>query len=177
MVRALAERSQADVAIRILGRAKLPARRLNAMRLHTRAIVRDGTSVFVGSQSLRRAELDMRREIGVLVRDETIAGRLAKIFSQDWDAAQPRDDAAPDEAIPTRKIAKKVAKAVLKELPPVSDALEVAVKEVAGDGVEISVNSNHLQEAVQDAVKHAVKAAVRDVVEDTSPPRPKNSPD
>jgi len=33
-----------------------------ARRLHTRAIIRDGVRAFVGSQSLRRLELEKRRE-------------------------------------------------------------------------------------------------------------------
>jgi hypothetical protein len=36
------------------------------MRFHTRSIIRDGHRVFVGSQSLREAELDRRRELGFI---------------------------------------------------------------------------------------------------------------
>jgi hypothetical protein len=38
-------------------------------RLHVRAMVRDGRRAFIGSQSLRRLELDERREIGLIIRD------------------------------------------------------------------------------------------------------------
>ena len=40
-------------------------RKLASMRLHVRAIVRDGTRAFVGSQSLRKDELENRREVGL----------------------------------------------------------------------------------------------------------------
>ena len=44
-------------------------------RLHVRAIIRDGKRAFIGSQSLRRLELEKRREVGVIVTDES--GRQA----------------------------------------------------------------------------------------------------
>ena len=37
---------------------------LRGLRLHVRAIVRDRKAAFVGSQSLRKLELDKRREVG-----------------------------------------------------------------------------------------------------------------
>ena len=54
------------------------------MRLHVRAMMRDGRRAFIGSQSLRRLELDERREVGVIVRDPTIVARLEKLFDYDW---------------------------------------------------------------------------------------------
>ena len=36
--------------------------------MHLRAIVRDGKAAFLGSQTLRRLELESRREIGVIVK-------------------------------------------------------------------------------------------------------------
>jgi len=49
-----------------------------------RAIIRDGTAAFVGSQSLRKLELDGRREIGVIVTDERIAKKMRDVFEADW---------------------------------------------------------------------------------------------
>jgi cardiolipin synthase len=67
MIRLLEERAKAGVDIRILGKItrKNPrlANRKTPIRLHTRTMVRDGRFVFVGSQSLRTMELDMRREV------------------------------------------------------------------------------------------------------------------
>ena len=48
--------------------------RLKGMRLHVRAIVRDGTRAFVGSQSLRKLELESRREVGLLISNPSVAG-------------------------------------------------------------------------------------------------------
>ena len=47
----------------------LKVKKLSKLRLHTRTIIRDGRQAFIGSQSLRAAELDSRREVGLIVRD------------------------------------------------------------------------------------------------------------
>jgi hypothetical protein len=166
MVSLLNERVKAGVNVQIVGRGKLPTRKLTRLRLHTRTMVRDGTHVFIGSQSLRRAELDKRREIGLIFRDPKIALQLARIFNEDSEGTQPAASETTGETIPAGKIAKRVAKAVTHELPPVAPVLEVVVKEVAGNGVDVSLKTGVLQDRVQNAVKQAVKEAVRDAVED-----------
>jgi phosphatidylserine/phosphatidylglycerophosphate/cardiolipin synthase-like enzyme len=168
MVSLLTERVKAGVNVQIIGRGKLPARKLTRLRLHTRTFVRDGTHVFIGSQSLRRAELDKRREIGLIFRDPKIALQLARIFNDDSEGTQPAAGESAGETIPAGKIAKRVAKAVTNKLPPLEPVLEVVVKEVAGNGVDVSLKTNALQDRVQNAVKQAVKEAVRDAVEDAA---------
>src|SRR5262245_53262044 len=89
MIRILQERERSGVDVRILGRiakrgAGLPAEKFPGKRLHVRAIIQDGRQAFVGSQSLRRLELDGRREVGVIVKDPGIVGRLGEIFERDW---------------------------------------------------------------------------------------------
>jgi cardiolipin synthase len=166
----LNERVKQGVEVRIIGRGKLPARKLTKLRLHTRTIVRDGTHVFIGSQSLRRAELDKRREIGLIFRDPKIALQIARIFNQDSEGAPPPVTESATDTVPAGKIAKRVAKAVTSELPPVAPVLEVVVKEVAGNGIDVSLKTDLLQDRVQNAVKQAVKEAVRDAVEDAALP-------
>jgi len=170
MLRILAERSKAGVDIKILGRAaKLPARKLPHIRLHARVFVRDGNYVSIGSQSLRTLELDSRREVGVVFRDVKSARRIAEIFMSDWDlAAESRTGGPVEESLQSKKIAKKVAKALTRELPPVAEVLDLVVKEVGGDEVEIPLNPDQLQETVADAVKRAVKEVVRDAVKDAA---------
>ena len=53
-------------------------------RLHVRAIVRDGRRAFIGSQSLRKLELDQRREVGLMIRDPKIVRAIEKTFQRDW---------------------------------------------------------------------------------------------
>jgi len=107
MVRLLLERLKAGVDIRIIGRlAKcghgLQARKLDK-RLHVRAMIRDGRDAFVGSQSLKRIELDKRREVGVIFRDPKAVKQMLEVFEEDWTAGQAGKsdeearERAPDE--------------------------------------------------------------------------------
>ena len=64
--------------------------RLTAHRLHTRTIIRDRGQAFVGSQSLRAAELDLRRELGLIVQDAKAVNTLIETFESDWASAPPR---------------------------------------------------------------------------------------
>jgi phosphatidylserine/phosphatidylglycerophosphate/cardiolipin synthase-like enzyme len=173
MLKLLEERMKAGITVRLIGKtkrsAKIPARKLNGMRLHTRSMVRDGVHVFMGSQSLREAELDRRREIGIVVRDAHIASVITRTFNEDWEQTEPKAQDSKEVSTPTEKIAKKVAKAMTKELPPVGPVVEIMVKEMADKGIEIDLNSEKLQDSVKDAVKNAVKEAVREVFEDAEP--------
>jgi phosphatidylserine/phosphatidylglycerophosphate/cardiolipin synthase-like enzyme len=89
MLRLLQLRAKAGVDVRILGKVSrrggnLRSQRLPGLRLHVRAMVRDGDTVFVGSQSLRALELDARREVGLIVRDPAVVKRLQETFDEDW---------------------------------------------------------------------------------------------
>jgi phosphatidylserine/phosphatidylglycerophosphate/cardiolipin synthase-like enzyme len=82
MIALLEDRAKAGVELRLIGKVEkgheLRAEPFPGKRQHLRCIVRDGRAAFVGSQSLRKVELDARREIGVLVEAdwaETEAGR------------------------------------------------------------------------------------------------------
>ncbi|MGH9640839.1 MAG: phospholipase D-like domain-containing protein, partial [Terriglobales bacterium] len=91
MLKVLLERMKAKVKIKVIGEVAgktIDARRLSGMRLHTRCIVRDRCEAFVGSQSLRKLELDSRREIGIIVRDPAVVATLSKTFSGDWKASE-----------------------------------------------------------------------------------------
>lgn len=92
--RLLAGRVRAGVEIRVIGKIEkaiegIEARRLVGLRLHVRAMVRDGKVAFVGSQSLRRIELDGRREVGVIVTDSRVARKLQTVFEADWARSAP----------------------------------------------------------------------------------------
>ena len=93
MLRLIRERIEAGVEIRVIGRVEkdidgVASAKLSDMRLHVRAIVRDGASVFLGSQSLRKPELDERREIGVIVNDAPMARKMKAVFEADWRLAK-----------------------------------------------------------------------------------------
>lgn len=108
--RVLQDRARRGVEIRVIGRLEKPipgveVRKLSGLRLHVRAMIRDGRSGFVGSQSLRRLELDGRREIGVIFSDVRVAKGMLTVFERDWaEAAGPaagtpaKPPAAPQSA-------------------------------------------------------------------------------
>ena len=90
MVKLLRERADKGVEVRVLGAIKgkygdIEARKLGNMRLHVRAIVRDASKAFVGSQSLRKDELENRREVGLIVTNPAMARGMLKVFDSDWD--------------------------------------------------------------------------------------------
>jgi len=89
MLRFLAERANAGVDVRVIGklggkRSTLTAEKYPGRRLHVRVIIRDGKRAFIGSQSLRRSELDKRREIGLFIHDGAVVKELRDVFEQDW---------------------------------------------------------------------------------------------
>jgi phosphatidylserine/phosphatidylglycerophosphate/cardiolipin synthase-like enzyme len=90
--RLLAGRAKAGVEVRVIGKLEkaiegIGVRKLAGMRLHVRAMMRDGRSAFVGSQSLRRLELDGRREVGLIVNDTRITKKMIAVFEKDWAAS------------------------------------------------------------------------------------------
>lgn len=174
MLRCLLERSKAGVQLRVIGRVsarrpEIAVRKLANHRLHTRTMVRDRCWVFVGSQSLREGELDARREVGLIFRDSKVASRICETFEADWaGAAERAAEQAPQEGagVPTERIAKKVAKAVTKELPPVAPLVDGAVQKLAGELREMDLVPADVQQIVKGVVKEAVKEVVRDVLEE-----------
>ena len=85
----LQERAAAGVEIRVIGKLEkslngVKVRKLSDLRLHVRAIIRDGREAFIGSQSLRRLELDGRREVGILIKNGSIVRRIQAVFDADW---------------------------------------------------------------------------------------------
>lgn len=171
VIRLLEERAKAGVEVRIIGKltrkgSRLAVHKLCQLRLHTRTIIRDGQRAFIGSQSLRGIELDMRREIGLIFRDSRIVNRIAKTFEDDWAAGEQDREETAREPLPADKLAKKVAKAIAKDLPSVTPVVNDVVKEFAVQTGDLELNAKDVEQTVKDAVKEAVREAVRDVVEE-----------
>jgi phosphatidylserine/phosphatidylglycerophosphate/cardiolipin synthase-like enzyme len=169
MIRLLEERAKAGVNVRVIGRLTGPVpglavRKLANLRLHTRTMVRDGGAAFIGSQSLREAELDARREVGLIFRDSRAVSRLLQTFEDDWAQAELAGENAALADSPTVKIARKVAKAVAREIPPVAPIVNGALQEVVGEA-EADLVQKEVEAVVKGAVKEAVEEAVRDAVE------------
>ncbi|HEX8029220.1 MAG TPA: phospholipase D-like domain-containing protein [Vicinamibacterales bacterium] len=97
ILKLLKERVAKGVTVRVIGGVKgkdhgIDARKLAGLRLHVRAIVRDRSRAFVGSQSLRKDELENRREVGLIVNNPSVARRILQVFEADWtDSAKGKD--------------------------------------------------------------------------------------
>jgi cardiolipin synthase A/B len=108
MLRLITDRIKAGVEVKIIGSVErkwdIAAEPFPGKRMHVRAIVRDGQRAFIGSQSLRRLELESRREVGVIITDRVVVGQLIQFFELDWSKTSAG-----------KKEAKKAAKAEKKE--------------------------------------------------------------
>jgi phosphatidylserine/phosphatidylglycerophosphate/cardiolipin synthase-like enzyme len=97
ILKVLQARIKNGVDVRVLGKvakgaAGIEARKLPGMRLHVRAMVRDAAAAFVGSMSLRKLELDGRREVGVIVSDPEVAKRMQEVFEADWQKTMTKSE-------------------------------------------------------------------------------------
>lgn len=108
MLRIISERIKAGVEVKIIGSVEakwnISGEPFPGKRMHVRAMICDGKRAFVGSQSLRRLELESRREVGVIVTDDVVVGQLKQYFELDWSKTEAG-----------RREAKKAAKAEKKE--------------------------------------------------------------
>jgi phosphatidylserine/phosphatidylglycerophosphate/cardiolipin synthase-like enzyme len=179
MLRILQERAKAGVEIRVIGsvagRPQFDVKRLAGMRLHTRTIIRDRHQAFIGSQSLRIAELDSRRELGLIVQDAKAVKSLIETFESDWArtsahtapvrAKEP--DAPMDEptAVSERE-AEKAVQVLTKELDPLAVSVKQAVRKAVAKAGEDVLHDKDMKNTMKKVVKKAVKEAVKEAVHD-----------
>jgi len=118
ILRVLVDRQKAGVDVKVIGRVEakwsIKSEKFPGRRLHIRAIVRDGSRAFIGSQSLRRLELEKRREVGVIVVDPKVVNAMRTIFETDWAQTESGRKEAKKRAksgeAPLRKADKKAYK-------------------------------------------------------------------
>ena len=158
----LDEKVSQGVDVRLIGQTTAPGRSLSTralpMRLHARLFLRDGRSAFLGSQSLRKLELDVRREIGLIFHDAKLVKRMTKVFDKDWSDAIPAETPNTELAILDAP-AKKVAKVVAKRLN-VATKVEQVLDKVIEAGNEIPIEPKEVAESVREAVREEVHDAV-----------------
>ena len=173
MIVALRERVKAGVEIRVIGkingRAGVHARKLSRMRLHTRTIIRDGHQAFVGSQSLRPAELDSRREVGIIFRDSKVVKTLVATFEADWSGTNAADEQQVAKGEASQDVSKEATEKALavlaRELRPLSSSVKKAVKSVVAKAGDEVLHDKVVKSTVKKVIKKAVKKAVREAVE------------
>lgn len=179
MLRILQERAKAGVEIKVIGsvaaHAPFDVHKLGGTRLHTRTIIRDRRQAFVGSQSLRTAELDARRELGLIIQDAKAVKKLVDIFETDWAStceknapAPPKEPDAPmdEPATVSTKEAEKAVQVLTKELNPIAASVKKAVRKAVAKAGDDVLHDEAVKDTMKKVVKKAVKAAVKEAVQD-----------
>jgi phosphatidylserine/phosphatidylglycerophosphate/cardiolipin synthase-like enzyme len=152
----------------------LDVQKLPGTRLHTRVIVRDRKQAFLGSQSLRAAELDSRRELGLVIHDAKTVKRLIETFEADWtskksekETAKSKDpDPATDQPAVSEKEAEKAVQALTKELAPLAVSVKKAVMTAVAKSGEDILHDKDVKHTMKLVVKKAAKEAVKEAVQD-----------
>ncbi len=172
IMRILEEQAQAGVKVRIIGHVArsnhLCAHEFRRMRLHTRVIIRDCKQAFLGSQSLRKLELEKRREIGIIVNNAKIVKTLITIFEDDWKASAVANPKAEKKRVSAHaeRTSRTVTKAVGRKLAPtplVHEVLKTIEKEA-----NVEVDRAEAAEIVKGALRKAVKKAAVKIVEEAA---------
>jgi phosphatidylserine/phosphatidylglycerophosphate/cardiolipin synthase-like enzyme len=171
MLRTLQEREKAGVKIRVIGtvagRVPFGVQKLAGLRLHTRTIIRDRSQAFIGSQSLRAAELDLRRELGLIVRDAKAVRQLVDTFESDWDPKRSSSETDKKEAaVSAAKDADKAVEALTKELDPIVSTVKKAVKRAVAKAGDDVLHDGDVKDTMKKVVKKAVKEAVHEAVQE-----------
>lgn len=173
MMKILQERAKAGVEVRIIGhsakRLNLQVAKLTKIRLHTRTILCDGTKAFIGSQSLRPAELDSRRELGLIIRDAKILKQLLECFESDWESTDAEaDKSAKKDEMPEaqKKDVHRATRVLTKELHPLTATVRKAVKKAVAEAGEDIMGDKRVKSTVKKMVKKAIKQAVKEASDD-----------
>jgi phosphatidylserine/phosphatidylglycerophosphate/cardiolipin synthase-like enzyme len=152
------------VEVRVLSRGSskngtLPIRRI-PLRMHLRAILRDSDSAFIGSQSMRKLELEARREIGMIFRDKEIVKEMEAIFEKDWKQSEPVVEQL-ESALPAKKVAREVAKQI--SIKPV---VEQVIDKVIGNKQDATFDPEEVAQTVREAFQEEVQAAVAEALKE-----------
>jgi phosphatidylserine/phosphatidylglycerophosphate/cardiolipin synthase-like enzyme len=195
MLRILQDRVKAGVEVRIIGKVggktNCDSQKLARQRLHTRTIIRDGRQAFIGSQSLRPAELDSRRELGLIIHDARAVKKLVDTFEADWVPGESKKEKADSKAKMGREQAKDAAeeklekteqkdqeqsekqtevavKALKHELDPLAETVKKAVRKAVAKAGEDVLKDKGVKDTMKKVVKKAVKEAVKEAVQESN---------
>jgi cardiolipin synthase A/B len=179
MLRILQERAKAGVEIKVIGKVAgsvpFEVQKLGGTRLHTRTIIRDRRQAFVGSQSLRTAELDFRRELGLILQDAKAVKKLTDTFESDWTttsvkkapaASKEKETQTDVPAAATEKETEKAVQVFTKELDPLTISVKKAVRKAVAKAGEDVLHDKDVKDTMKKVVKKAVKEAVKEAVQD-----------
>jgi len=169
-LRALTDRAKKGVDVRVIGTLgrkspHLKVRPLGGFRLHTRTIVCDQREIFIGSQSLRKAELDSRREVGLIVRDSKVISGVVNTFEADWGAKESAETVQT-----TPQVLKKSLKEMVDKLSPLDPLVKEAVEEVVSKKGNTDLSKTEVKQTVEKAVKEAVRERVEEMLNESAEP-------
>ena len=194
MLRILQDRAKAGVEIRIIGKVgggfKFDSQKLARQRLHTRTVIRDGRQAFIGSQSLRPAELDSRRELGLIIHDAKAVKKLVDTFEADWLPPESKKQRSPAkdkkgqsamdgkeekaekaeqaQAAQTEKQTEVAVKALKHELDPLAATVKKAVRKAVAKAGDDVLKDKDVKDTMKKVVKKAVKEAVKEAVQESN---------
>lgn len=116
---------------------------------------------------MREAELEKRRELGIIAHNHDVVHTLVKVFERDWTNADTSREKAHKGIVPSNGGLKKVTKAIVRELPLeplVAKALKHALRGIP----EVPGSKDTFEHRVEDALRQAVEDAVSGVVRETA---------
>lgn len=180
-IQLLTQKISEGVDVRVIGSTApkgraIPTRSLPT-RLHARAVLRDGKDAFLGSQSLRKLELEARREVGIIFHDVKLVKQMIEVFDKDWKESAP--------VIPVNTVAdvldvpaKKVAKAVAKQIS-VRPMVEQVLEKVMDSKTDVPFEPDEVAQTVRDAFREEVHDAVVNALQEivTSVVQPAMAPE
>jgi cardiolipin synthase len=179
MLRTLHGRAKAGVEIKVIGsvagHVPFEVQKLAGKRLHTRTIIRDRRQAFVGSQSLRAAELDSRRELGLILHEAKVVKALIATFESDWAGMNAKNAPAGRKGSDTPmdkpgtvsgKEAEAAVQLLTKKMDPLAVSVKKAVKEAVARSGDEMLHDKDTKDRIKKVVKKAVKAAVKEAVQD-----------
>ena len=96
-------------SLRTLRRFGAKVRKQKNLRVHAKLVIVDDHEALVGSMNIDRSAFDLRRELGVMVKDPDAVAQLSQVFDADWetshhyeppdplDSSQHREDDFPHD--------------------------------------------------------------------------------
>ena len=183
MLRILQERAKAGVEIKVIGSVAgaRPVRRAEAGRHDGCTRARSSATGARRSSAARacaRAELDSRRELGLIVQDAKAVKTLIETFESDWAGDERQEGAGaatrgrrtsrarrPGRAV-SDKEAEKAVQVFTKELDPLAVSVKKAVRKAVAKAGEDVLHDKDVKDTMKKVVKKAVKEAVKEAVQD-----------
>ncbi|BCI84051.1 hypothetical protein MTY66_56760 [Mycolicibacterium sp. TY66] len=74
-------------SLRTLRRFGAKVRKQKNLRVHAKLVIVDDHEALVGSMNIDRSAFDLRRELGVMVKDSDAVAQLSQVFDADWETS------------------------------------------------------------------------------------------